>query len=794
MTDADRLAAEAALMSDLHAALLPLRSVASFMQTGAHPDDETSSLLALLHHRHGLRISYACSTRGEGGQNVLGAARGADLAALRTREQERAAGQLGMVLYWLTPGGDDPAVDFRFSKSGEETLARWGHARVLERLVRALRTERPDCVCPTFLDVPGQHGHHRAMTRLAREAFELAGDPSAFPQHAEDGLRPWSAQKFYLPAWSGAGDSYDDAEAPPKPTLAFDVGEADPALGVPYARIGEWSRRFHRTQGMGRWVEAGPMPRPLHLAASRLGPAGAEEAITDGLPATLADLDGGPDLSAAQVAIAQALAVPEGDATLPGCLADALSRLRRALATLRADHPQRHRVYRKEAEVSRALLLAAGVRAKLAAPDAVVMGAPALLETSIAGPGRILGIRLPPGFGMDADGRLAVEDAAAARAVSLVFDPAAPQDRPLLRVEASIAGVTAEATFAASHPVAAMPALALLPEGDGILVNRLAPPLAPVLRLRAEAAPGWAGVIGLSEVPGLNAAPRPLALPSGGPETVELPLICQPGLLPDRATAELLVDGAPVPRSWREAHAHLGLVHRLSPARLTVAAVDCAIAPGTRIAYVGAGSDRVDHWLRSAGMAVEAIAPGALERTDLSGFSTVLIGIFGFGLRAELRAARAALHGFVRAGGHLVTLYHRPSDGWDPGATPLARLEIGRPSLRWRVTDAAAPVTHLLPDHPLLRSPNRIGPADWAGWARERGLYFASAWDGAYEALVELADPGEAPLRGGLLTGAFGSGRHTHIALALHTELDALTPGAVRIMANLVQPAPMDLA
>jgi hypothetical protein len=40
------------------------------------------------------------------------------------------------------------------------------------------------------------------------------------------------------------------------------------------------------------------------------------------------------------------------------------------------------------------------------------------------------------------------------------------------------------------------------------------------------------------------------------------------------------------------------------------------------------------------------------------------------------------------------------------------------------VTDPGAPVEHLVPDHPLLTTPNAIGPADWDGWDKERGLYF----------------------------------------------------------------------
>ena len=51
-----------------------------------------------------------------------------------------------------------------------------------------------------------------------------------------------------------------------------------------------------------------------------------------------------------------------------------------------------------------------------------------------------------------------------------------------------------------------------------------------------------------------------------------------------------------------------------------------------------------------------------------------------------------------------------------------------------------------------------------------------------------MADPGEAALTGALVSGRFGAGRHTHCALALHTELDALVPGAFRLLADLVQP------
>ena len=51
-----------------------------------------------------------------------------------------------------------------------------------------------------------------------------------------------------------------------------------------------------------------------------------------------------------------------------------------------------------------------------------------------------------------------------------------------------------------------------------------------------------------------------------------------------------------------------------------------------------------------------------------------------------------------------------------------------------------------------------------------------------------MADPGEDPLTGSLLTAPVGKGRHTHTSLILYYQMDFLVPGAFRLMANLVTP------
>ncbi|HTN10059.1 MAG TPA: hypothetical protein VL154_03720, partial [Acetobacteraceae bacterium] len=250
----------------------------------------------------------------------------------------------------------------------------------------------------------------------------------------------------------------------------------------------------------------------------------------------------------------------------------------------------------------------------------------------------------------------------------------------------------------------------------------------------------------------------------------------------------LMIDGRQAYRQTPIAYPHIGRSQFVTPQALNVLALDLTLPANTHIGYVGGGSDRVGFWLRAMGLEVTDLDANALAG-DLSKFTTIVVGTFAFGTRPDLAAATAKLHAWVEAGGHLLTLYHRPSDGWTPDTTPPRRVLIGSPSLRWRVTDPAAPVTILAPTHKLLTGPNAIGPDDWADWDKERGLYFAADWDKAYQPLLSLHDAGESPLTGALISASIGKGRHTHTALVLHHQLDKLVPGAFRLLANLVQPA-----
>ncbi len=138
---------------------------------------------------------------------------------------------------------------------------------------------------------------------------------------------------------------------------------------------------------------------------------------------------------------------------------------------------------------------------------------------------------------------------------------------------------------------------------------------------------------------------------------------------------------------------------------------------------------------------------------------------------------------WLRNGGTLIEQYEQTPFVRD-GYAPLP-LTIVSPT-QSRVTDETAPVTFLAPHNPVLHTPNVIGARDFTGWVQERGLDYPVRWDAAWTPILEMHDPGDPPLDGGLLIARVGQGVAVYTGLSLHRELPAVVPGAWRLFANLL--------
>ena len=226
---------------------------------GAHPDDEAFTLATYGQwgEAYDLDIGVVTITRGEGGGNAQGPEEGPPLGLIREAEERRAVGKAGIDnVFYLDK------VDFWYTLSAPLTEQIWGHDDTLERLVRVIRTTRPEVVF-TMDPSPNNHGNHAQAARLSVEAFAAAADPDAFPEQLRDeGLRTWRVQKIFRVGASGTtaapttpdGSDCPDAFTPSEPTdIVYSVWTGAPSerWGTTWAQVARDAQREYLTQGWG---------------------------------------------------------------------------------------------------------------------------------------------------------------------------------------------------------------------------------------------------------------------------------------------------------------------------------------------------------------------------------------------------------------------------------------------------------------------------------------------------------------------------------------------------------------
>ncbi|HLP15497.1 MAG TPA: PIG-L family deacetylase, partial [Bacteroidota bacterium] len=243
--------------ADLRIALAKLRVTGTVMYIAAHPDDENSALLAYFAKGKKYRTVYLSLTRGEGGQNILGAEKGADLGIIRTQELLDARRVDGAEQMFSR------AIDFGFSKSSGETIRNWGEKETIGDIVWAIRKVRPDIIITRFSPTEGGHGNHTASAILAERAYALSGDRTAYPEQLTY-VTPWKAKRLFFNRLSwGAAATVAHPE-----DLHVDVGEYNPVLGLSYTEIAGISRSMHKTQAMGSEQRRGKSDASFVLTAT----------------------------------------------------------------------------------------------------------------------------------------------------------------------------------------------------------------------------------------------------------------------------------------------------------------------------------------------------------------------------------------------------------------------------------------------------------------------------------------------------------------------------------------------
>ncbi len=228
---------------------------------------------------------------------------------------------------------------------------------------------------------------------------------------------------------------------------------------------------------------------------------------------------------------------------------------------------------------------------------------------------------------------------------------------------------------------------------------------------------------------------------------------------------------------------HIQRRHKVIAAEAVVKVIDVAIAPSLTVGYIVGVGDQVPPALQQLGARVNFIDSDELAWGDLSKYDTIVTGVRAYERRDDLRANNQRLLKYVEDGGTVIVQYNKMEFNQSQYGPYKAVVSSNR------ITDENAPVTVLVPNHPVFNYPNRIGERDWQGWVQERGLYFLGERDPRYVDLVQMEDPFEynkGVKTGALVEARYGKGRWLYVGLGFWRQLPSGTDGAYRLFANLV--------
>ncbi len=742
------------------------------LMIGAHPDDEDTELLTILTRGRGIETAYLSLTRGEGGQNLIGNELGRALGVLRTEELLAARSLDGGRQFFTR------AYDFGFSKNAEETFRFWPHDSLIKDAVRIIRRFRPQVVVSVWSGTPRDgHGHHQVAGIVAREAFDAAGDAARFPElQREEGLAPWQPAKFYR---SGRMDAAARAEV-------LDGGAIDAAEGQSLHQIAARSRSRHRSQDMGQLEDLGPSRVRVILEATAPGIVANDDSLFAGITPT-APLPDDPHRAVVALADAGVIldATTDDDEVVRGQeLPVTVSVWNGGSRSVRADvTPLRQDGWTVRSEGCAGAL---GV----VAPGELKRCKYLVTVWPDAAPSTPYFLR----NGMDGASYLWGKD------VALLGEPFEP---PPVRARFQVTTASGEVVRTVREvqarsldqglgeirrPIQVVPRIAVDLSPDKLLWPVGVRTRSFRVSLEHLAKDSSVAEVSLVVPPGWTAPkPQRVVLRREGERAAADFLVTAPRQAPpgDYEIATRVAVGADTLSLgvYRVRYPHVPPRNIITRAVSVVVLAPVALPPrATRIGYVRGAADRIPEALLNTGVPVRLLTGDALERAPLDSFQVIVIGPRAYEVDASLQRAHGRLMEWLERGGRLVVQYQQ-YPFLRGGFAPLP-FTIASP--HDRVTDEHAPVTLLAPTSPLLRTPNRIGPADFIGWVQERGLYFARSWDPAWTPLLEMHDPGDVAREGSLLVGKRGRGTVIYSGIAFFRELPAAVPGAWRLFMNLL--------
>jgi LmbE family N-acetylglucosaminyl deacetylase len=814
----------------LYQALLDLTNPWTVMCIAAHPDDEDGTSLIVMRRKYGAHTVSLFSTFGEGGQNAIGPELYEELGAIRARETMAAAEVQGSEPHFLG------LKDFGYSKSADEAFKFWGHDEALRRMVLEIRKLRPDVIITNHSVTNNDHGHHQATARLELEAFDAAADPTRFPDQLSGSVTPWQAQRLFVRA-RGNQNQTDNS-----PIVTIDPNGRDQIRGTTFAEEALSGLQKHATQG--------PWPKSVAQMAARftnssdgrlpliryrlVREAKGAQPLTKDADSFLAGLVVPPELVPRLSPLwsdQSMIPINERELVFPRLLA-------LAKGFHQANSPQiimtQPRVATMAKRLDAALAAAAGINVDLAPESkALVPGVPANFKITVANHGSVeaaLGMVHLDGMGRGAGGPAS----GAGRPAST--SPVAPGQSVTIEREYQTSRDAAVTVPHQEHlydgrefgeQFTAIVSVSLKGGGSFMVPATVSVDVAPSIEI-AEFGPQSLVItpqtlnvsrtltlqvinhekvtrkISIETIAAANnperrkkIAEEPMTIGPAEKRELSITLPMESGTETQMVTAQrrLVLTPGQTTATVEEPPPfapNLRLLLRATKStsnEIVIPMVYAAarVAPNLRVGYVRGFDYSLPNALNALGVESKELSVDEVKAADLQKYTTIIVDNRVYESTPGLIAANQKLLDYANGGGTLIVFYHKSFE-WNPDERrqrpQLApyKLILGDE----RIVDENAPITFLEPQHPLLNFPNKLGQADFADWIQERGLYYPKDWDPQFQALLQSNDPGEAPLKGGLLVADYGRGRYIYTSMVWYRELRAGVPGAYRMLANMI--------
>ncbi|MFO7720680.1 MAG: PIG-L family deacetylase [Gillisia sp.] len=799
--------------TEIHDAIQKLNFLGSVLYIAAHPDDENTRLISYFSNEIKAKTGYLSITRGDGGQNLIGPELKELLGIIRTQE---------LLAARRIDGGEQlfsRAIDFGYTKTPEEALEFWGKQEILSDIVWAIRTFKPDVIINRFDHrTSGEtHGQHTASAILSIGAFDLAKDPTAFPEQLEY-TGTFEPKRLFFntsPWFYGSDEEFEKADK--SNLLQFDTGVYFPSKGLSNPEIAALSRSEHQSQGFGSTGSRGAQIEYLEL-------------IEGSFPEDPSDLFAGIDTSWNRIKngaeIGGILAQVEKDYNFkdPAASLPKLIQAHKLIQKLEDAHWRKI----KSEEIKNIIAAAAGLYLEANAVNPSATPSEDLtvnLEAINRSNAEIslISVEMEPNNSKLEPNKSLLNNITWKEQTRIKINGKTGFTSPYwLKNKGSLGLYRVEEQNLIGLPEAPKSVIATFKvkiKGEEILFERpivykyndpvkgevyqpfeILPPVSVKFREKVLIfANATSKTVPVIITAGKDSISGEIALKSNGnwkikPEETSFNILKKGesvtvnfDITPPENQDEIILSPILTVNDKEYSgeiikidYNHIPLQTLVVPAETKLVKLNIS-KKGENIGYIDGAGDVIPESLEQIGYKVSRLDAGKISAASLSGFDAVVMGVRAYNTVEDLKFKQPALLKYVENGGTVIVQYN-VNRGLVVDSIAPHKLNISRD----RVTEEDAEVRFLAPNHPILNYPNKISNADFDGWVQERGLYFPDSWAPEFTPILSMNDRNETPKDGSLLVAKYGKGYFIYTGISFFRQFPEGVPGAYRLFANMI--------